>query len=263
MRRRGRSCHLQIPNQAYSERMRRSVSVCFVGAVLALAPRVAADTVAKAPPGRADAPATGTPTDPIEGPRHHVSDTDVVLSRRGLAMALRVGWGIPQGQLRSGNDLADSTVGMLPIWLDLGYRFTDHLLVGIFAQYAFSLVRHCSFSPDCNASDVRFGFQAQWHFGARDTIDHWVGVGTGFEIYDEDAAGIASRYGGYEFVNFQFGEDLSLGRRFGLGPFLAVSIGKFVSLQRGPSDGPLQDFDIAKRALHVWTIFGLRLSYGA
>ncbi len=243
--------------------MRRLLPLCSLGAVLAFSrSSAAAEPVAQAPT-RADAPPGATPPDPIEGPGHRVPEQELALGRRGLAMALRLGWGIPQGQIDRGQDLNDAAVGMIPIWLDLGYRFTDQLLFGIFAQYAFAVVRDCTVGSNCNASDVRFGFQVQWHFGARDSIDHWVGVGTGFEIYDEDARGVARRYGGYEFVNFQLGEDLSLGRRFGLGPFVAVSLGKFVSLQRGPSEGELQDFDIAGRALHLWTILGLRLSYGA
>jgi|SoiMethySBSTD1v2_1073268.scaffolds.fasta_scaffold140847_3 hypothetical protein len=245
--------------------MRRLLPPCSLGAVLAFARSgAAAEPAAEAPPTRADAPSPGTPPDPIEGPSHRVPEQELALGGRpGLAMALRLGWGIPQGQLEQGNDLADASAGMIPIWLDLGYRFTDNLLVGIFAQYAFAVVRDCRIGPDCNASDVRFGFQVQWHFGARETIDHWIGIGTGFEIYDEDARGIARRYGGYEFVNLQVGEDLSLGRRFGLGPFAAATLGKFVTLQRGPSEGALQDFDIIGRALHVWIILGLRLSYGA
>lgn len=201
--------------------------------------------------------------DPIEGQGVPIEQKDIALTRRGVAIALRSGWGIPQGQRVKGFDLADASIGMVPVWLDLGYRFTDSLLVGIYAQYAFGIVRRCPRDLPCNASDLRFGFQAQWHFGARESIDHWVGIGTGFEIYDEDVAGTTQRFGGYEFVNLQVGEDLSLGRRFGLGPFVTWSLGKFTGVQRGPSDSRLQDFDISERALHSWVIIGLRLSYGA
>jgi hypothetical protein len=241
--------------------MRRIVPLSSLAAALCTAPPsgASADPARPGPPESENA----TDKDPIEGPRAGVAQQDIQLSRRGLAMALRVGWGIPQGQRERGFDLADSTIGMVPVWLDLGYRFTDSLLVGIYAQYAFALPRRCPFARDCNASDVRFGFQAQWHFGARDAIDHWIGIGTGFEIYDEDVSGMAQRFGGYEFVNLQVGEDFSLGRRFGLGPFATLSIGKFTGVQHGPSEGPLQDFEISARSLHFWVIFGLRLSYGA
>jgi hypothetical protein len=235
--------------------MRRIVPLWWAGVLWTIPDPAAAQTA------REPEPEAGK--DPIEGPATRVEQKDIALSRRGIAMALRSGWGIPQGQSVSGEDLAAASIGIVPVWLDLGYRFTDSLLVGIYAQYAFGVVRHCPGGLPCNASDLRFGFQAQWHFGARDSVDHWVGLGTGFEIYDQDVAGMTARFGGYEFVNLQGGEDFSLGRRFGLGPFVTWTLGQFTGVQRGPSDSRLQEFDIAKRALHSWVIIGLRFSYGA
>ncbi len=243
--------------------MRRIVPLWWVGVLWATPHLATAQPTGEPARGTATEPAPEAGKDPIEGPGAPVEQKDIALSRRGIAMALRSGWGIPQGQTANGDDLADSSIGMVPLWLDLGYRFTDSMLVGIYAQYAFSIVRHCPGGLPCNASDLRFGFQAQWHFGERETIDNWVGIGTGFEIYDEDAAGMKQRFGGYEFVNLQAGEDFSLGRRFGLGPFFAWTLGQFTGVQRGPSDSRLQDFDISRRALHSWVIIGLRLSYGA
>jgi hypothetical protein len=204
------------------------------------------------------------PRDPLEGSRSpKAAQADVIPDRSGFAIALRTGWGIPQGKLDAGLDLGDEVGGMVPIWLDLGYRLTETLLLGVYAHYAFALPRICPESGTCNASDVRFGFQAQWHFGVRDTIDHWVGVGAGFEIYDEDIAGATRRLGGVEFANLQFGEDLSLGHRFGLGPFLSVSIGKFTSLQQGAPGEPTVESRVPATALHSWVVIGLRLSFGA
>ena len=243
--------------------MRRIVPLwCSLALLLLPGPASGAPETAASPSSHPE-PEAEAGKDPLEGPGVPVEQKDIALTRRGVAIALRSGWGIPQGQLEKGFDLADASVGMVPVWLDLGYRFTDSLLVGIYAQYAFSVVRRCPGDLPCNASDLRFGFQAQWHFGARESIDHWVNIGTGFEIYDEDMAGMTQHFGGYEFVNLQVGEDLSLGHRFGLGPFVSWSLGKFTSVQRGLSDSRLQDFDIGARALYTWVILGLRLSYGA
>ena len=240
-----------------------------------IAPRWCAWVLFSIPSAAAAGPETGPPRaapadssqeagkDPLEGPSAEVAQKDIALSRRGIAMALRTGWGIPQGQLFEGFDLATASVGIVPVWLDLGYRFTDNLEVGIYAQYAFSIVRHCTGDLPCNASDVRFGFQVHWYFRVHDTIDPWVGIGAGFEIYDEDVAGMTRRFGGYEFVNLQLGVDFSLGHHFGLGPFASWSLGKFTGVQRGPTDSRLHDFDILERGLHSWLVLGLRLSFGA
>ena len=243
--------------------MLRIAPLWWTGMLCAI-PSAAAAGPTTGPPRAADTePNAEGGKDPLEGASKPVEQKDIALSRRGFAMALRTGWGIPQGQLVEGFDLARASVGIVPVWLDLGYRFNKHLLVGIYAQYAFGIVRRCPGDLPCNASDVRFGFQAQWHFSAREDVDRWVGIGSGFEIYDEDVAGMTQRFGGYEFVHLQAGEDFSLGHRFGLGPFVAWTLGQFTGVQRGPSDSRLQDFDITKRALHSWVILGLRFSYGA
>jgi hypothetical protein len=202
--------------------------------------------------------------DPLEGTREPPIDSDVIPHRTGFAIALRTGWAIPQGDVEKGVSLAESVVGAVPFWLDLGYRATDQLLFGVYMQYAHVFVRDCAGPSGCNASDVRFGFQAQWHFGAREAIDHWVGIGTGFEIYDEDVGDTSRRLAGYELVNLQAGEDLSLGRRFGLGPFVSISLGKFTTVQRFASDdsAPI-GADVAATGLHTWVVIGLRFSFGA
>ncbi|HMJ11118.1 MAG TPA: hypothetical protein VK524_06900 [Polyangiaceae bacterium] len=201
--------------------------------------------------------------DPLEGPRRGTLEKDVVLDARGFAIALRVGWGIPQGEQQTGVDAADRSLGMLPVWLDLGYRVTTHLLVGVYAHYAFAFVNACPAGADCNASDVRFGLQAQWHFGARQSIDHWVGIGTGFEIYEEEVEGVTRRFTGFEYVNLQLGEDFSLGHRLGLGPFVSVSLGEFRHLEQSMGRRRLSDEEIPASALHLWAVLGLRLSFGA
>ena len=72
------------------------------------------------------------PQDPLEGPRRGVEE-DVVPDARGFSMALRIGWGAWAAQ--SGIEVADQSLGMAPVWLDLGYRVTKHALVGVYAGY--------------------------------------------------------------------------------------------------------------------------------
>jgi len=214
---------------------------------------------------QADEPgsSTGYPEDPLERRPSRPAQADVVPNPAGLAIALRSGWAIPQGERESGSDLDDDVVGNVPVWLDLGYRLGNHLWLGVYAMYAFTFPTDCPASSICNASDVRFGLQVQWHFGERHGIDHWVGIGTGFEILEIETDEGFRRFGGYEFVNLQAGEDFSLGRRFALGPFTSVSIGKYTGIREGESGSDVIESDIAKRTFHVWVTIGLRLSFGA
>jgi hypothetical protein len=203
------------------------------------------------------------PPDPLEGQRSTAVHKDVVPEARGFTIALRVGWAMPHGEEQRGRDLNDAVVGLAPIWLDLGYRVTDNLMVGVYAHYAFAVPQSCRGDGSCVGSDVRFGLQGQWHFGARQSTDHWVGLGTGFEIYEEEIAGVTRRFTGYEFVNAQFGEDWSLGHRLGIGPFVSLSLGKFTAVYVQESNGATTDLEISDKTLHGWALLGVRLSFGA
>lgn len=206
---------------------------------------------------------TAAPKDPLEPSRSRSVQKDVVPASKGLSIALRLGWGAPQGSVRHGTPLSEAALGIAPLWLDLGYRVTERWLFGIYAHYAFVIAANCPGTEGCHASDVRFGLQAQWHFGGRQAVDHWVGLGTGFEVYERKTGGITERLGGFEFANLQVGEDLPLGRRFSLGPFVSLSLDEFVSVLRLDSSDVASDSSIGRKALHGWMLIGVRLSFGA
>src|SRR3954470_9642976 len=102
----------------------------------------------------------------------------------GLAIGLRTGYALPAGKIGTtsdqfqGGDLSDSVTGMIPLWIDLGYRFTPNLTVGGFFQYRFGFLnkdnnRDCD---GCSVHDLAFGATAQYHFMPGERFDPWAGL---------------------------------------------------------------------------------------
>jgi hypothetical protein len=163
----------------------------------------------------------------------------------------------------SSDNLAELYIGMVPLWLDLGYRISHALWLGVYAQYGFVILHDCPGDETCSGSDVRFGLQAQWHFGARAGTDRWVGLHTGYELLNEDVADDSASWGGVELFGLQFGEDFALGDRFSLGPFVTASLGRYLVSSKELADTAPTDGEIANKSYHVWVVLGVRFSFGA
>jgi len=197
---------------------------------------------------------------------HTSADDDTVPDPYRLDFGLRFGWAIPQAESVRGTDLADTVTGAIPVWLDVGYRLAP-LVIGLYAQYAYVIVSGCP-ADRCHSSDIRFGVQVRWHLGDRRSSDHWIGIGTGYEILSEEVDQFEGALSGFEFVNLQFGEDLPLGRGFAMGPFFSASLGKFlldsrpVEVRRQAGSLTPGDEQIENASFHVWVVLGARLSFG-
>src|SRR5258706_5747565 len=108
---------------------------------------------------------------------------------RGFSMGARTGFGFPVGALARGDALSSNFGGMIPIWIDAGYRVSEPIFVGAYFQWAKLSVSDdvCPPNLSCSAQDVRFGLQAHWHFSSSiaanvtaDRFDPWIGFGAGY-----------------------------------------------------------------------------------
>src|SRR5260370_23228545 len=113
----------------------------------------------------------------------------------GLALGLRLGYAIPMGKVAepsttpananaSGGDLSDGVSGMIPIWLDVGYRLNPNIFIGGFFQYGFGIVNKDTHPAcgSCATHDIAFGADVHYHIMPPAPFDPWVGPGTGHEI---------------------------------------------------------------------------------
>ncbi|HEY6556793.1 MAG TPA: hypothetical protein VI072_05955 [Polyangiaceae bacterium] len=175
-------------------------------------------------------------------------------------IGLRLGYGIPLGTVDGVTDgkLSDFASGQIPIWIDLAYRVTPNILVGLYASYGFAIMGDFCDEGDCSGADIRFGLQGQYHLSPGESFNPWFGLGIGYEIFDyslesEDGSSQEGSLKGFEFVNLQAGGDFKLSDSVGIGPFVSFSLGQYSTVGFGDQSESLDE-----KALHEWLTLGVR-----
>jgi len=183
----------------------------------------------------------------------------------------------------SADDVADVVKGMIPIWLDVGYRINPALYVGAFFQYGFGLVNKdsadaaiCNQGVSCSARDISFGANLHYHLLPDGPLDPWVGAGLGYEFFTASESGtitIASRrldvdasatLKGFQFLVLEAGGDYKATPALAVGPFVNFALGKYTTWSSSStSNGTSADRhgDLQDTGLHEWLTFGLRGQY--
>jgi hypothetical protein len=187
----------------------------------------------------------------------------------GIEVGLRSGYALPLGNSTgapsgaTAPSLSDSISGMVPIWVDAGYRLNPNMMVGAFFQYGFAFVNTgkqpaCNLAgASCSANDVMFGAQFHYHLMPDQTIDPWAGIGIGYEILNASSSGGSGNLNGFQFVNVQVGGDYKAMPNLGIGPFVAFSLGQFSNC----SISGASSCTIPNTAMHEWLTFGIRGAY--
>jgi opacity protein-like surface antigen len=195
----------------------------------------------------------------------------------GLSLGLRAGYAIPGGNIgkREAQDqddpLSDGVKGMIPFWLDLGFRITPHLAVGASLQYGYGLLNKDNLQGcnDCSADVIAFGAHVYLHAAPGGGFDPWVGLGAGYEVLHINAVldqggqpiNAAVSLNGLQYVILQAGGDIATGSAITLGPFFAVSMGKYGSASTSLSIGgrTMKDSrDLQSTSWHQWVTLGLQ-----
>jgi hypothetical protein len=200
--------------------------------------------------------ATGAPASSGEQP---ASERRLVRPLSGPELSLAIGWGDPHGERVAGDDLARVVVGQVPVEASAGFRTAFGLSVLAQGRYGRLIARGCTSS--CSGSVVRVGVDVEYHFTPEDRVDHYVAIGAGYEWLALDAGKSRLRYRGPEWLTVAFGEEFPLGP-IGIGPVLSLSLGQFTHLESDVPPVPPIAEPIDNRAVHVWLLLGVRVSYG-
>jgi hypothetical protein len=189
--------------------------------------------------------------------------------RSGYAIPLGNSTGAPSGQ--TAPSLSDSISGMIPIWVDAGYRLNPNMMIGAYFQYGIAMVNTgkvtgCSQNGvSCSANDLMFGAQFHYHLMPDQTIDPWAGIGVGYEILNasESAGGqsASQSFSGFQFVNLQIGGDYKVLPNLGVGPFVMFSLGEYSNCSTSVPGVTTGSCTIPNTALHEWLTFGIRGAY--
>jgi hypothetical protein len=200
-------------------------------------------------------------------------------SPTGVELGLRSGYAIPMGNAVGGNgpnnNLSSLFNGVVPIWVDAGYRLNPNIYIGAFFQYGFGLLNNssagvggagCNTSGvSCSANDLMFGANAHYHLMPDGTFDPWAGLGVGYEIvnFNLSAGGQSgsAAFNGFQFVNFQVGGDYKAMPNLGIGPFVMFSLGQFSSCSYSGAASSAGNCTIQQQAIHEWLTLGVRGAY--
>jgi len=202
-----------------------------------------------------------------------------VEARTRFELGLRSGYGLPLGGVAADTtDLNTLIAGQVPIWLDVGARFSEQLFFGVHASYGFGMLAgdissacDAASATSCHGSDVRVGFELLYFPRLSTHVEPWFGGGMGAEILSFEAkqatggtaASIDGGANGMQVFMAQAGVDLKLTRGIGIGPFLAFSSDIFFtrhfSCSGACGDTPLNaSSNIENKSVHHWVFLGAR-----
>lgn len=188
-------------------------------------------------------------------------------SEDGPELGLRLGLTTGSGNFESGQSVKDFVTGMLPLWVDGGYRFYDRWFVGLYWQYALGLrsVTSEEACSSCVHSAIRYGLQVNYSVLRSNDAHVWVGLRFGhqsFESVDEETKR-GTAYSGWEPVGVQFGSSWRPNLGVEIGPFFALGYSSMSSRQAvcyAPDRDacPPEDKQSVSGGPLWWNTFGIR-----
>jgi hypothetical protein len=183
-------------------------------------------------------------------------------------LGIRTGYALPFGNTNDSTtstglvqtSLSDAVSGGIPFILDLGYRLTPQVMLGVYGQYGYVFVKDgdagCPSGGECSGADYRFGIQARYDFVAEKTLRPWLGLGLGYEILTGTGtySGIefSRSFWGLEFLSLQGGADFAISKSLAIGPFAQMTLGQF-SKTKTPLGSDNQDIT----GTHGWLALGV------
>ncbi len=178
-------------------------------------------------------------------------------------LALRLAYAPAVGSLAGSVPISDAMRSQVPLQADALWPLRPELAAGLYASWGPGQVpsRACGAGASCSAAATRAGLQglrtfARSSFGATP----WAGAALGWEWASQrrERLGVetTARWNGPELA-LQGGAQWTLGRRFGLGPFLLLGAGRYerMSLETPEASASAA---IADRAVHAWVHVGVR-----
>lgn len=182
-------------------------------------------------------------------------------------MALRTGAAIPLGSFADGEDLSGIFSVQVPLTVDIGGKIGHHVFLGGYLGVGIGgtgdgAVFCRPSNVSCATASFRLGIEVQYHFLPARFANPWIGYGIG---YESSAIGISRPDGtgsyagaGFELAHFMGGVDFRLGRVFGIGPFVDLSLAEFIHERVDTPGDPVRDGSISNTALHEWLFIGVR-----
>lgn len=196
------------------------------------------------------------------------SDATPPASTSGPELGLRLGLSTGSGQLEESGPLRERIAGMLPLWVDAGYRLYDRWFLGVYWQYGLGLSSSSSDAEceSCVHSAIKYGLQINYSFLTTPAARVWAGIGAGhqsFETVDEQTKrGVA--FAGWEPVSLHVGSSWRPVEGVEIGPYFTwaySTIGSKSNVCYEPDRGrcpPEEAVDFSDSSTILWSTFGIR-----
>jgi hypothetical protein len=165
----------------------------------------------------------------------------------------------------------------IPLEVGLGAKVVDHLYVGTYFNFGVGwegndpdTEAHCEAGDDleddvsCSSVSGRGGIELRYTFTPAEGASAWAGYGIGGTfasqtISDEGRYREVTTASGLELARLSGGIDFRVKSGFGLGPFVVLSVGRFLHQRTELRNAVAYSGSIDDTAFHAWLSLGLRM----
>lgn len=164
-----------------------------------------------------------------------------------LSFALRAGYQAPMGSAEKRAAQSDAASWGPSFGAEVNYGLSRYVLAGAFGDFStFGAPDGCI---GCSAQSLAFGLGVQYHLIEGTPFDPFIGFGLGYRTMRFERAGGETSYTG-PLARVMVAGDWYPAPAFGFGPFLDLSLGRYVSRSPG---------EMGEGALHSFFTVGLRV----
>jgi opacity protein-like surface antigen len=206
-----------------------------------------------------------------DAPPPRAVDPRIPPAARGFQAALRSGVQFPWGEASDaeGDSLGARYAWQVPLLIDVGFKLDKPWFLGLYGGVGYGAVgsgdaaeQACAEkNVSCSTVSYQLGVQAQYHLAASDQLNPWLGVGAGYELFQQSLT--AGKYqeeqrtSGVTLLKLMLGLDYR--GTFGFGPFAEVSVGRFQATRTLVDGGESHEGSVDPSAWHGFVAIGARL----
>lgn len=165
-------------------------------------------------------------------------------SRAEFGLGLRIGYGLPGGDVLKTTDVTGTTTEKYSDYLDSQTNFqldamfktSKSTAAGLYIAYAPNSIGGqlkdlCNLGASCSSNTFRAGIQFTGEFLDLGIVGLWGGIGTGYEAANFSISGggekIEAQLRGWEYATISAGADLKLIKLINAGIYISYGFGQF------------------------------------
>jgi hypothetical protein len=157
-------------------------------------------------------------------------------SRAEFGLGLRIGYGMPGGDVMKDSKYSDFVDHQTSFQLDAMFKTSPNTAAGIYLGYAPNSVGGqlkdlCNLGASCSSNTFRAGLQFTGEFLDLGLVGLWGGVGTGYEAanFTMTAGGekVEAQLRGWEWATLSAGADLKPLKLINAGLYVSYGFGQF------------------------------------